>query len=837
MEFQDKKKRRKKKKNISDRLIMEKADRRLLSHVPDETGKRTNNDRRGYDAEKKQTYEEYMLEKNTGIRYITGMDVKVKSLDKGVNVTCKGVIEDISNKGMLVEFSEEDYNALLKSDYIKVSFRVSPGSMPEGYEMRVKQKANIVRRFRSEDGHYLYGIAFTKELHHYAAVNKDRYMFTAAALLIAFSVACIILMRAESIIYFKFNKMLYLYSLITAVFLLSRYIFGAIYRPKKIDPDFTPGVSILIPCFNEEEWIHRTITSCINQEYPLDKLEVIVVDDCSTDKSVEKIKETIERIKRESPVEFKIDERLSYYVQPKNAGKREALVVGAMKAKHDLVVFVDSDSFLDPFAIRNLVQPFKDPKMGGVSGRTDVANTYTNALTKMQAVRYYVAFRVMKAAEGLFDCVTCLSGPLSCYRKEIILEKKDAWLNQRFLGQKATFGDDRSMTNFVLREHRATYQDTAVCSTIVPNRHAMFLKQQMRWKRSWLRESLIAATFMWKKEPFAAVTFYMGLVVPIAAPIVVIYNLVYVPFTQHIFPTSFVLGLFLMSMLMSMAQLLLRKSSTWIYGMLFCIYYELVLLWQMPIAWFTFWKSTWGTRMTPEDIKAAERKFHRRLLRNKKFITPAELASVLGITEEDVLDQMQGGRFQKYIVEVNGKQMLKAIALKDFYDDVQVTKTKSAEEVIFDENADLKDNPEIANTAASPAEAVTESIIAEEPVAGTAEVSETIAVAETAADEAEIIEAAEAAEPVVHTVTESSANAGAVTNESIDRIEARLNEVINKLEEEKQMLLAEIRKKDALLERREDQLDELIRGIKVANDNTGRVIDWILSNNGKKAGE
>lgn len=186
-------------------------------------------------------------------------------------------------------------------------------------------------------------------------------------------------------------------------------------------------------------------------------------------------------------------------------GKREAMAVGAKLSKKELLVFVDSDSFLDPFAVRNIVQPFKDEKMGGVSGRTDVANTYTNSLTKMQSVRYYIAFRIMKAAEGYFDAVTCLSGPLSCYRKDLVLKYSDAWLHQTFLGQRATFGDDRSMTNFILRHHRTTYQDTAVCSTIVPNSHAMFLKQQMRWKRSWLRESLIAARYMWRKEPFMAI--------------------------------------------------------------------------------------------------------------------------------------------------------------------------------------------------------------------------------------------------------------------------------------------------------------------------------------------
>ncbi len=105
--------------------------------------------------------------------------------------------------------------------------------------------------------------------------------------------------------------------------------------------------------------------------------------------------------------------------------------------------------------------------MGGVSGRTDVANTFTNGITKMQGVRYYIAFRIMKAAEAFFDSVTCLSGPLSCYRKDILLKNMDTWLNQQFLGRRATFGDDRAMTNLILRNYRTGYQDTAICSTIV----------------------------------------------------------------------------------------------------------------------------------------------------------------------------------------------------------------------------------------------------------------------------------------------------------------------------------------------------------------------------------
>ena len=113
---------------------------------------------------------------------------------------------------------------------------------------------------------------------------------------------------------------------------------------------------------------------------------------------------------------------------------------------------------------------------------------------------------------------------------------------------------------------------------------------------------------MFKKEPFAAVLFYIGLLVPVLAPVVVLYNLVYVPVTRHVFPTTFLVGLLLMAFLMSMAQMLLRRSTTWIFGLVFCLYYEAVLLWQMPVAWVTFWKSTWGTRMTQRDVDEERRK-------------------------------------------------------------------------------------------------------------------------------------------------------------------------------------------------------------------------------------
>ncbi|HWR21952.1 MAG TPA: glycosyltransferase [Feifaniaceae bacterium] len=589
-----------------DIFIKPKADRRLFVHVPDPEGIRAAGDRRLKDTGKKSN--KATAGYAPGLRFEARFPVLAVIKDsRSRAVRLKGTCVDISQSGILVEFaSAADAERLSAASSVTLRFQIPPGVLPEGMESRVKLKADFVRRV---DGNGMCGcgLKFKEPLESYVERHKDRSALTMSAFMLFFVSLVILLMRTESLLYFRFNKVLYLYSIMAAVFLLSRYFFGALYRPTPVDPDYTPGVSIIIPCFNEEEWIGRTIRCCVDQDYPVDKLEVIVVNDCSTDNSQAVILNMLTALYNESS-RYLTRERIKYIEPRTNRGKREALALGAKYATHDLLVFVDSDSFLAHDAIRNLVQPFRDPKVGGVSGRTDVANTYTNGVTKMQAVRYYIAFRIMKAAESYFDAVTCLSGPLACYRKSIVMEHMDEWLGQRFLGQRATFGDDRSLTNFVLRKHRTAYQDTAICATIVPNTHQALLKQQMRWKRSWLRESIIAGRFIWKKEPFMSLFFYIGLLTPVLAPVVVVYNLIYVPIAYGIFPLTFLMGLLLMSLMMSFAQLFFRRSSIWFYGFLFCVYYEFVLLWQMPVAWFTFWKSTWGTRMTPADVKAQQRK-------------------------------------------------------------------------------------------------------------------------------------------------------------------------------------------------------------------------------------
>lgn len=575
----------------------EKGDRRLAPNIPGRGGSRRASDQ----------------------RYAAELQVSVYDASEEAD-PLRCFSEDLSASGMLLHWPPGEPVPAVGDKYV-LRFTMPPGVLPEGYESRIRMPAQVARLARDEDGADMVAVSFQRSMDKHLRLKKWLRLIATAVLLIALSVFAVVYMRQESVFYFMFDVPVFLYGITASVFLVTRFIFSFFYRNVPVDENFTPGVSIVIPCFNEEEWIAKTIRCAINQDYPPEKLEVILVDDGSTDKSMEEVR----RIEKVIHKEISGD-RFSVIEQPCNMGKRHALAAGALHAKFDLLVFVDSDSFLEPDAVREVVQPFRDPKIGAVSGRTEVQNKWTNALTKMQAVRYYVAFRFIKAAEAIFDSVTCLSGPLACYRKDLVLRYLGAWLNQKFFGYPATFGDDRSLTNFILAHYRTGYQDAAVCSTIVPSRMRTFIKQQMRWKRSWLRETLRASSFMWKKEPFMALSFYVGFLLPVLAPLVVVRSMVVVPLELGLFPYKYLMGILTTSMLMSASYMLFKRSNLWPYGIVFCVFYLVVLLWQLPVAVMTFWKSEWGTRNTAADVAAQEKLRYEQ----KTFVMPPEESKARG---------------------------------------------------------------------------------------------------------------------------------------------------------------------------------------------------------------
>jgi hyaluronan synthase len=250
---------------------------------------------------------------------------------------------------------------------------------------------------------------------------------------------------------------------------------------------------------------------------------------------------------------------------------------------------------VEPAGIRYLVADFADPRVGAVVGSADVLNKTDTVLTKMQQVRYYVAFRVIKGSESLFGAVTCASGCFSGYRRTALLEILDRWENQTFLGARATFGDDRALTNYILRSWRVTYQSLARSHTLVPTTLRTFLRQQLRWKKSWLRESLHVGRFMWRKHPVAAITTYFSIFFPWVAPLVVIHAVVWraVSFGD---PWMYLIGVYVMALLYSLYYAFSRKSPLWYHGLTFVAIYMAMLVWQTYYAVLTIRDTRWGTR-------------------------------------------------------------------------------------------------------------------------------------------------------------------------------------------------------------------------------------------------
>jgi hyaluronan synthase len=284
------------------------------------------------------------------------------------------------------------------------------------------------------------------------------------------------------------------------------------------------------------------------------------------------------------------------------------MAAGIRSTEADIIAFVDSDSVLEPDAMRILVQGFGDRKVGAICGHAAVLNFRQNWMTKMQAVRYFVAFSVNKAAESVFGTVTCCSGCFSAYRREAIMPWLDWWENQTFLGRPSTFGDDRSLTNCVLRNWKVRYEARAISHTIVPDTYRQFMKQQLRWKRSWTRESLIVGSFIWKKNPIPALCAYVGILLPIVAPVVAVHAIILLPAQGGGAPVLYVMGVYAMSVCYGLyyATRTSRYDHLWVYGILFCFFYLAFLLWQTYWAMATTRSASWGTRPATAGMTEAE---------------------------------------------------------------------------------------------------------------------------------------------------------------------------------------------------------------------------------------
>lgn len=376
------------------------------------------------------------------------------------------------------------------------------------------------------------------------------------------------------------------YSISVVIYVLGRFVFALFYRSKP-DVGHRPTVSIIVPAFNEEEGIIGTIRSCLDVDYPTHLFEVIVVNDGSTDSTWDRILEA----KARWPHLYAVD-------LGRNYGKRGAMAEGIRRSKGDVLCFVDSDSYLERDAVINIAQPFSDPRVGAVVGHADVRNDSVNWMTKMQQVRYYSAFRVIKGTESMLSgTVTCASGCCAAYRRSTVLPLLDEWEFQTFLGRPATFGDDRALTNRILNRHRVVYQASARAATIVPENPRTFFRQQLRWKKSWLRESMQVIRYFWRKNPLAALFTYASIAFPFVAPWVVLHAVgARLLGGQPGGLWFYIIGTYAMALLYSLYYAFSHHDGYWFHGMTFVLLYMTVLVFQTYWGILTMRDNRWGTR-------------------------------------------------------------------------------------------------------------------------------------------------------------------------------------------------------------------------------------------------
>jgi len=298
-----------------------------------------------------------------------------------------------------------------------------------------------------------------------------------------------------SSVFIKFGVILIF---IFTIFIIIRYLmlmFFSILQTirRSADEDFYLSkkdiVTIIVPCYNEQDVIVPSLKSSIAQTYP--NLEIIVVDDGSSDRTYELAK----------MFEFDDGHRSLKVLSKVNGGKSRALNFGIQKAKGNLICCVDADSKLDKFAVELLVQHFKNPEIAAVAGSVSVVNTDT-FLTKLQALEYIQGLNMVKNGQAFLKLVNIIPGPLGMFRKEA-LEKVGYYSHD-------TFAEDCDLTLSLIAEgYKIDFEPDAVAHTEAPEDLLDLLKQRYRWTRGILQAIKKNKKYLWHVRSKPSISFVM----------------------------------------------------------------------------------------------------------------------------------------------------------------------------------------------------------------------------------------------------------------------------------------------------------------------------------------
>lgn len=230
---------------------------------------------------------------------------------------------------------------------------------------------------------------------------------------------------------------------------------------------YTPFVSIMVPAYNEGIMIDASLGSLLEQNYP--NYEVIVIDDGSTD-------DTYARAKV-----WEGDygnRRVRVFTKP-NQGKAEALNYGIVRAEGQIIACIDSDSKLEPDAIRLAARHFRDARIAAVAGNVKVSNR-DNLYAKLQALEYIQGLNLVRKAQAYFRSVNIVPGPLGLFRRDVVVDVG--------LYDSDTFAEDCDLTLKILEQGwHITYEPGSIAWTEAPEALLDLVKQRYRWTRGILQ--------------------------------------------------------------------------------------------------------------------------------------------------------------------------------------------------------------------------------------------------------------------------------------------------------------------------------------------------------------
>lgn len=366
------------------------------------------------------------------------------------------------------------------------------------------------------------------------------------------------------------------------------------YKPiASVDDDQLPNCTVIVPAYNEGKQVYDTLVSLSQSDFPKEKLQLLAIDDGSKDDTWYWMKEA-KKI---------LGDSVSIYQQPKNMGKRHALYRGFNLGNGDVFVTVDSDSIVKPDTLRNLVSPFVvDENCGAVAGNIRVLNNQKALLPKMLDVSFVLSFEFVRSAESSLNSVLCTPGALAAYRRTAVFNCLESWINQTFMGKPSDIGEDRAMTNMILKQgHSVLFQRNAYAYTNVPERYKGLYKMFIRWGRSNVRENIEMSKYVFtnfrdgNKSGTRLLFLSQSLKIIMSYPFM-LFMLFFIVTHPVLFLTSTLFGILVLSSfpVLFYAKRYNVSESIWAYA--YSILYTFGLFWITPYAIATASRRGWLTR-------------------------------------------------------------------------------------------------------------------------------------------------------------------------------------------------------------------------------------------------